>query len=229
MQKSSIPEFKPVGCFFDRGRRPRPLPQLIANFRGDIDWRNLNNTITKCARKVSEKGLGYFGLQFYGECWSGVNAHRTYNKQGTSTRCIYGVGRRRANFVYVFVKKGTFCFILLKKALNTLHMKHKTLKLTEHKRKTRTSDVIRLCQTSLTLHNMWVLLHELNTTGALTKGKRLSSTSRSDRQTTYSRNMQNSRTGPSLLTSFASGRIKAEQSDNGSDLRQPTNIAPRFF
>ena len=111
LPKSNIPEFKPVGCFRDHGRSPRPLPKLIANFRGHIDWRNLNNTIAECARRTSEKGLSHFGLQFYGECWSGVNAYRTYNKQGNSSKCIYGVGKKKANFVYAFVKKGTFYLI----------------------------------------------------------------------------------------------------------------------
>ena len=37
LEKSNIPEFKPVGCFRDHGRRPRPLPRLIANFRGGIE------------------------------------------------------------------------------------------------------------------------------------------------------------------------------------------------
>ena len=113
LPKSNIPEFKPVGCFRDHGRSPRPLPKLIANFRGHIDWRNLNNTIAECARRTSEKGLSHFGLQFFGECWSGVNAYRTYNKQGNSTKCIFGVGRKKANFVYAFAKKGTFYFMFI--------------------------------------------------------------------------------------------------------------------
>lgn len=121
LEKSNVPEFKPVGCFRDGGRRPRPLPKLIANFRGDIDWLNLNNTIAECARRVSEKGFRYFGLQFYGECWSGMNAHRTYNKQGTSTRCIYGVGRKKANFVYAFEEKSMFCFIFLSQSRHWGH------------------------------------------------------------------------------------------------------------
>lgn len=113
LEKSNISEFKPVGCFRDRGRRPRPLPRLIANFRGGIDWNNLNKTISRCAHRVSKTGFRYFGIQLYGECWSGMNAERTYYKQGASTRCIYGVGRRKANFVYVFKEKGTFPSFLI--------------------------------------------------------------------------------------------------------------------
>lgn len=111
-EKSNIPEFKPVGCFRDSGRRPRPLPKLIANLRGGIDWYNLNKTIAECAHRVSVTGFRYFGVQFYGECWSGMNAQSTYDKQGTSTRCIYGVGRRKANFVYAFLEKGAFAFLV---------------------------------------------------------------------------------------------------------------------
>ena len=107
MKVPNTPEFKPVGCFKDRGRKPRPLPEKIANLRRLIDWYNLNKTITECARRVNKRGLHYFGIQFYGECWSGENAERTYNKQGRSTRCLHGVGKGHANFVYAFVEKGT--------------------------------------------------------------------------------------------------------------------------
>ena len=103
---SNTPEFKPVGCFNDRGSKPRPLPELIASQRGSIDWTDLNKTISDCARRVNERGFHYFGIQFFGECWSGKNAERTYNKQGISKRCIYGVGKGNANFVYAFVEKG---------------------------------------------------------------------------------------------------------------------------
>ena len=108
LKKSIIPEFRPIGCFRDRGRRPRPIPVSIASFRGRIDWSNLNNTIAECARRVNSRGFHYFGVQFYGECWSGKIAHLTYNKQGISENCIYGVGKKNANFVYAFVEKGTF-------------------------------------------------------------------------------------------------------------------------
>ena len=48
----------------------------------------------------------YFGLQFYGECWSGPQAHLTYDEDGESKRCIDGVGMQSANFVYRLVFKG---------------------------------------------------------------------------------------------------------------------------
>lgn len=104
-QLTPIPEFRPIGCFVDSGATPRPIPKLVANFRGNIDWHNLNKTVLECARRVNSKGFRYFGIQFYGECWSGENAELTYNKQGTSKNCFRGLGERKANFVYAFVVK----------------------------------------------------------------------------------------------------------------------------
>lgn len=88
-------------------KKPRPLPELIKNFRGgQIDWRNLNNTIEACAKEALKKKYLYFGLQFYGECWSGPQAHLTYDRDGESKRCTRGVGKRSANFVYMLAGKG---------------------------------------------------------------------------------------------------------------------------
>lgn len=93
--------YEPIGCFTDSMKEPRPLPEMIKNFRGGrIDWKNLNNTIKACAKEALKKGYQYFGLQFYGECWSGPEANSTYDRDGTSKRCSRGVGERRANFVY---------------------------------------------------------------------------------------------------------------------------------
>ena len=87
---------------------PRPLPLLVKNYRRPrkIDWNNLNNTIRACAKEVEKAGYMYFGLQFYGECWSGPQAHLTYDEDGESKGCIDGVGMQRANFVYRLVFKG---------------------------------------------------------------------------------------------------------------------------
>ena len=41
-----------------------------------------------CVAKVSQKGYSVFGLKFYGECWSGAQAHCTYRKFGRSTGCV---------------------------------------------------------------------------------------------------------------------------------------------
>ena len=106
----SVVSYEPVGCFRDRKGEHRPLPMLVKNYRwpARIDWNNLNKTIAACAKEVKDKGFWYFSLQFYGECWSGPQAHQTYYEDGESRRCKLGVGMARANFVYRLVPKGNF-------------------------------------------------------------------------------------------------------------------------
>lgn len=54
-------------------------------------------------------GFKVFGVQFYGECWSGENAELTYDKYGSSDDCdlINKVGKNWSNFVYRLVGKNT--------------------------------------------------------------------------------------------------------------------------
>lgn len=39
-------------------------------------------------------------MQFYGECWSGANAKKTFAKYGESENCYQGVGMEKTNAVY---------------------------------------------------------------------------------------------------------------------------------
>ena len=73
-------QYEKVGCFRDRHRNPRPLPNYLMNdrdvfhkrFSGKlIDWKNwdtyLPDLACRCAKKAQEKGMTFFGLQFYGQ------------------------------------------------------------------------------------------------------------------------------------------------------------------
>ncbi|XP_032220081.2 uncharacterized protein LOC5519385 isoform X2 [Nematostella vectensis] len=93
--------FERVGCFRDKGP-PHPLPKLIKSLRQKIDWNNMNKTIDACAKLVQAAGYQYFGIAFYGECWSGVDAHKTYAKDGSTQDCWSGVGKAGAYAVYRF-------------------------------------------------------------------------------------------------------------------------------
>jgi len=115
-----------LGCFTDTYQRA--MPEEILNERDQtskvfggrlIDWHKYNKFILgfacRCAKIASAKGYTVIGLQFYGECWSGPNAHKTYNRFGRSTKCIDGkfrpyaetdtscgrhIGRQWTNHVY---------------------------------------------------------------------------------------------------------------------------------
>ena len=91
-------QFESLGCFKDS--TPRSLPLLVENLRKYIDWNDMTKTVRACAELVQRRGLAIFGIQFYGECWSGVDAWKTYDKYGPSKDCWSGVGREGSYFVY---------------------------------------------------------------------------------------------------------------------------------
>ena len=100
-------EYNSLGCFEDR--TPRALPLLLKSFRGNIDWTDMTKTVRACSEIAKERGLPVFGISFYGECWSGLDAENTYNKYGPSGNCWNGVGKEETNYVYkIWVKVPVF-------------------------------------------------------------------------------------------------------------------------
>ena len=72
--------------------------------------------VCRCAKKARKKAFTYFGLQFYGECWSGVRANVSYDNDGPSKGCVgkklrqrcrhsdpLCVGKAKRNFIYKLV------------------------------------------------------------------------------------------------------------------------------
>ena len=99
--------YEPVGCFNDK-KNPRALPTFIKWFPvNEADLANsLAAIIQKCANKVYEKGLWYFGVESRHECWSGENGSLTYSMHGRSNSCLWdhGHGSAWTIFVYRFVE-----------------------------------------------------------------------------------------------------------------------------
>ena len=91
-------KYDSLGCFRDGS--PRSLPVLLKSFRNNIDWKNMTKIVHACAEIAHERGFSTFGIQFYGECWSGLGANKTYDKHGPSKNCWSGVGKKGSNYVY---------------------------------------------------------------------------------------------------------------------------------
>ncbi|CAH3029853.1 unnamed protein product [Porites evermanni] len=92
-------DYEPVGCFHDSAVEPRPLPELLGNFRSELDWQNVKSVVDKCAELAKEKGYKFFAIQYYGECWSGPNAGSTYARDGKAKNCFKGVDK---NTMFLF-------------------------------------------------------------------------------------------------------------------------------
>ncbi|KAK3743252.1 hypothetical protein QZH41_017056, partial [Actinostola sp. cb2023] len=102
--------FKPIGCFNDKHNpSKRPLPRMVSNLRDLIDWKNISKTVLECSEDAWMDGFPVFGLQYYGECWSGLVGHKSYSIDGVSVQgCWEGVGGSRANYVYAFTSEYSF-------------------------------------------------------------------------------------------------------------------------
>ncbi|XP_031562905.1 uncharacterized protein LOC116298543 [Actinia tenebrosa] len=87
--------YEKVGGFIEKG--DRTLTELLLNDRdinsdendGHIlDWNafeaSIHSLACRCAAKAKEKGYKVFGLQFFGECWSGPTAEANYAKYGAA-------------------------------------------------------------------------------------------------------------------------------------------------
>ena len=75
----------------------------------------------RCAQAASAKGYTTFGLQFYGECWSGSDSCDQYSRYGDSEYCIGQnytrcdinddtecMGQQSTNFVYLLLEGKQF-------------------------------------------------------------------------------------------------------------------------
>ena len=86
------------------------------------------SSVSACAAQASRNGFTVFGLQFFGECWSGANASQTYAKDGPSQLCLMAASEREfkkcndasiepclgvdfKNYVYRITNPGTFILL----------------------------------------------------------------------------------------------------------------------
>jgi len=116
-----------VGCYNDRVLPDRPLPYELLNRRDKINhnndgffinWDDYNTTLhalaCSCAELAFGRGYTYFGLQFYGECWSGPE-NPAYSRDGAAKigKCTNGdknvcydlddkecIGEAYTNYIY---------------------------------------------------------------------------------------------------------------------------------
>ncbi|EDO47787.1 predicted protein [Nematostella vectensis] len=91
-----------LGCYVDKWQRSLPTYLGSNGNKADlINW---------CYGKAKQRGFKVFGVQNGGECWSGSNAHLTYNKYGPKTSgCQDGLGGGWGNDVYII--RGWFAII----------------------------------------------------------------------------------------------------------------------
>jgi len=95
-------KYRGLGCFNDG--EPHAIQNFVKSFRSNIDWTKISEIIEKCAQFIHDNypENKVFGIQFYGECWTGNKAKDTYNLHGPSTDCWNNVGKVNTFYVYEF-------------------------------------------------------------------------------------------------------------------------------
>ena len=102
--------------------RIRPIPNINSLILRPLQVSFHFSGVLRCAEAVSKKSYTIFGLQFYGECWSGENVNQTYDRDGNSSQCFSAVnkefkpcnddsdeacvGAAGANYIYKIVRPG---------------------------------------------------------------------------------------------------------------------------
>jgi len=89
------------GCYNDKSKSSlRALRELLFQdrYKGKtysgrkIDWKNwatyLPELVCRCAIATNNKGYVYFGIQFYGECWSSADAGDRFHIYGPNDKCV---------------------------------------------------------------------------------------------------------------------------------------------
>ena len=79
----------------------------------------------RCAQKALDKGYKVFGLQFYGECWSGPFAELNFNRDGLASadRCVMNLNKptecdQSSNQECVGTQKTNYIYKLMESKLN---------------------------------------------------------------------------------------------------------------
>ncbi|XP_073245355.1 uncharacterized protein [Porites lutea] len=117
--------YKKVGCYNEKSG-DRLLTKQVLSMRNEVDWTPgkwenfLKKLACRCAKETRAIGYSYFGLQFFGECWSDAQAEERYKRYGKSSDC-FGfeyktcndkdenecVGGGNKNYVYMMEEDGS--------------------------------------------------------------------------------------------------------------------------
>ncbi|XP_022336942.2 uncharacterized protein LOC111133135 [Crassostrea virginica] len=105
IRQSLVPDYAPIGCYYAYGSNTGF--QTSVNFRGGINWADIETVIRDCAAETRSRGWSYFGVEFYGECFMrNSTLEPTYQPVGAggcAEKCAFGVGAANVLFFYQLI------------------------------------------------------------------------------------------------------------------------------
>lgn len=81
------------------------LIKVLARFHRSKSDLNSAAIISRCAVATSRRNWKVFGVQYFGECWSGETAEETFSRGGRSSECTNGIGTYNEYSVYQFYEE----------------------------------------------------------------------------------------------------------------------------
>ncbi|XP_065676436.1 uncharacterized protein LOC100204309 isoform X2 [Hydra vulgaris] len=89
---SMHPQISRVGCYNDFGIiAGMRLFTTLVNYRSFINWNNrygsFKNITELCSSFVKDNSFEYFGISYWGECWTGSTLDINYDRDGESFGC----------------------------------------------------------------------------------------------------------------------------------------------
>lgn len=99
-QRCQVSEFYRIGCF---NHKENVIPKL-ADLRKEVNLKDTQPTIMKCAELAQEKGFKYFSVGLNGICFSGPKAGESYFTKGAAPnkKCAKGIGSKASSVVFTF-------------------------------------------------------------------------------------------------------------------------------
>ena len=81
------------------------IPKLT-DLRKEVNLKDTQPTIMKCAELAQEKGFKYFSVGLNGICFSGPKAGESYSTKGAAPnkKCAKGIGSKASSVVFTFGK-----------------------------------------------------------------------------------------------------------------------------
>lgn len=95
LEAGNTATYKQIGCYKMENNFLGPM--LASN---NVDQSDKLKTVTECNKNAWERAGRMFAVGKNGECYSSMDGHEIYNKNGKSSNCVDGIGGDEAVSVY---------------------------------------------------------------------------------------------------------------------------------
>lgn len=89
--------YKEIGCYKMNNKLFGPM---LKDLRNSLDPSDKSKTVAECGLHAWKRARRIFAVGNGGVCYSSMNGHETYNRDGRSSKCVDNIGGDGEIFVY---------------------------------------------------------------------------------------------------------------------------------